>query len=73
MIFEVLTLSMQLMSVLSDEEHNRSEFDYDLSRTSTIVAMLFIVFAFLYDIFKWIAFLVSASIETSDLDDSERE
>ena len=35
--------------------------------------MCFIVFSFLFDMFKWVTFLVSASIEISNMNDFERE
>ena len=74
-LFEIATLSMQLLSVLSqDKDHGYwRKLYYNLFRTIIVVALCFEVNAFLFDMFKWITFLTSASIETAYLNEDEKE
>ncbi len=69
-IFEIVTLTMQLISQLSYEK--RTLF-FNLFRQFSSMTMCFTFFAFIFDIFKWITFLVSASVETSVLNEVEKE
>ena len=55
------------------EEEKEKKYFYCLFRSFASMSMLFIILAFLFDMFKWAAFLVSASLETSYLSSFEGE
>ena len=71
-VFVTVTLSMELTGMLKEEVEERKYF-YCLFRSFASISMLFIILAFLFDMFKWAVFLVSASLETSYLSSFEGE
>ena len=70
-ISEILTLSVELVFLL-DYGETRYLF-YNLFRSFVSLPMLFIILSFLFDMFKWAIFLVSASLETTYLDAYDEE
>ena len=70
--FETVTLSVQLTGMFKEGEDEKKYY-YCLLRSFVSMTMLFIILAFLFDMFKWATFLVSASLETSYLSSFEGE
>ncbi len=60
-IFSIVTLCIQLKYILSQFGEDRLLF-YNLYRSLVSLAILFIILSFLFDMFKWAIFLMSASI-----------
>jgi hypothetical protein len=55
------------------EEDEELNYFYCLTRSFVSMSMLFIILAFLFDMFKWATFLASASLETSYLSSIDGE
>lgn len=70
-ISEIVTLSAELGFLL--DYANKRDLLYNLFRSLVSLPMLFIILSFLFDMFKWATFLVSASLKTTYLNAYEEE